>query len=351
MKKLVLGLITLLIITCCEKPKVEFSLSGNTTGIKNGTVIYLEDNLKIGPIDSAIVENNTFKFQTTLSNIPILTVLSLKDNSQYRFLWLENNPMTFDATKTDFRNAIITGSKSENLSQTLHKQEGNLPKNERQKLEIKFVEDNPKSIVSAYLLSVYSTAWEKEKTKELYEQFSEENKNTAYGKKISKYIELNKNPKIGEQFVDFEMSDQNGKTKKLSDYKDKIILLEFWASWCKPCRLENPNLVKTYKKFKQYGFEIFAVSSDDEKDSWLGAIKKDKLNWVHVSDLKGYDNMAALIYGIYSWPNNFLIDKNGIIIACNLRGEKLNEKLAEIFPATNSKLPDKSGFGASLTGN
>jgi len=262
-------------------------------------------------------------------------VLSLKDGSQYRFLWLENNPMTFDATKTDFRNASITGSNSENLSQTLRKQIGNLPKNERQKLEIKFIEDNPKSIVSAYLLSVYSTAWGKEKTKELFEQFPEENKNTVYGKKISKYIELNKNPKIGEQFVDFEMSDPNGKTKKLSDYKGKIILLEFWSSWCKPCRLENPNLVKTYKKFKQYGFEIFAVSSDDKKESWLGAIKKDNLNWVHVSDLKGDDNMAALIYGVYSIPNNFLIDKNGIIIACNLRGEKLNEKLAEIMPAIN----------------
>ena len=335
MKKILLGLIALLTITCDEKPKAEFSLSGNTVGIKNGTVLYLDDNLKIKPIDSAIVENNTFKFQTALSNTPLLTVLRLKDNSQYRFLWLENNPMTFDATKTDFKNAIITGSKSENLSQTLDKQEGNHPKSERQKLEIKFVEDNPKSIISAYMLSVYSTTWGKEKTKELFEQFPEENKNTAYGKKISKYIELNKNPKIGEQFVDFEMSDTNGKPKRLSDYKGKIILLEFWASWCKPCRLENPNLVKTYKKFKQYGFEIFAVSLDDEKESWLGAIKKDDLNWIHVSDLNGDDNTAALIYGMYSIPNNFLIDKNGKIIACNLRGEKLNEKLAEIMPAAN----------------
>ncbi|HZK97002.1 MAG TPA: DUF4369 domain-containing protein [Prolixibacteraceae bacterium] len=176
MKKILLGLITLLTITCNEKPRVEFSLIGNTTGIKNGTVLYLDDNLKIEPIDSAIVENNAFKFQTALSNTPLLTVLRLKDNTQYRFLWLENNPMTFDATKTDFKNASITGSNSENLYQTLTKQKDKLPKNERQKLEIKFVENNPNSIVSAYLLSVYSTACGKEKTKELFEQFSEEKK-------------------------------------------------------------------------------------------------------------------------------------------------------------------------------
>jgi len=318
---------------------VEFSLSGSTFGIKNGTVLYLDDNLKIEPIDSAIVENNSFKIYTRLSSAPLKAVLRLKDDSQYRFLWLENNPMTFDATKTNFKNASITGSYSENLSQNLHKQIDNLPKNERQKLEIKFVENNPNSIVSAYVLSVYSAAWGKEKTKELFEQFSKENKNSEYGKKIVKYIELNKNPKIGEQFVDFEMSDPNGNSKRLSDYKGKFILLEFWASWCAPCRQENPNLVKTYEKFKQNGFEIFAVSLDDEKDRWLSAIKKDNLNWEHVSDLYGDDNKAALIYGISSIPNNFLIDKNGIIIACNLRGEKLNEKLAEIMPATSNKLP------------
>jgi peroxiredoxin len=248
---------------------------------------------------------------------------------------VENKPMILNGTKADFKNAIVTGSESENLSQTLSKQVGTLHGSERQKLEMEFVKNNPSSIVSIQILSVYSTRWGKGKTAELFDKLSQENKNSAYGKKIANYIRLNKEPKIGEQFADFEMSDPNGKSKKLSDLKGKTILLEFWASWCGPCRQENPNLVKTYQKFKPKGFEVFAVSLDQEKESWLQAIEKDSLNWENVSDLKGDDNEASLIYGINGTPDNFLIDHNGEIIGRNLRGDELNEKLAEIMPATN----------------
>ena len=167
--------------------------------------------------------------------------------------------------KTEFRNAIVTGSKTNILMLELMKNIDSLPRNEHQKVEIEFVKNNPNSIISASLLSGYSTTWGKEKTVELFEPLSIENKNSEYGKKILKYIELNKNPKIGEQFVDFEMSNQNDIRKKLSDYKGKTILLEFWASWCGPCLNENPNLVKTYKRFNSYGFEVFAVSLDTDK--------------------------------------------------------------------------------------
>ena len=183
----------------------------------------------------------------------------------------------------------------------------------------------------AYVLSVYSTTWGKEKTKELFDNFSTENKNTKYGKSIARYIELNKNPNIGENYVDFEMEDTNGETKKLSDLEGKLVLLEFWSSNCGPCRKENPNLVKTYKKFKPKGFEIFAVSQDTKKESWLKAIEKDKLPWLQVSDLKGRDNSASLVYGINGIPDNFLIDPSGIIVGRNLRGERLNEKLNELL--------------------
>jgi peroxiredoxin len=335
MKKLVYGLIILLSISCNENPKARFSLIGNTNGIENGTILYLENTLTNELIDSAVVENNHFKFQTKLSKTPLETVLRTKDNSHYRFLWLENKPMTFDGTKMDFTNAIVKGSNSENLSQTLYNRIDTLSRDERLKQEMEFVKNNPNSIVSASILSVYLTTWGKEKTTELFEKFSTENKNSEYGIKIANYFKINKDPKIGEHFADFEMSDTSGNLKKLSDLKGKTILLEFWTSWCRPCRQENPNLVKTYKKFNPNGFEIFAVSLDQEKDSWLQAIEKDSLNWEHVSDLKGNDNEASLIYGIIGIPANFLIDKNGVIIGRDLRGDKLNEKLAEIMPTTN----------------
>jgi peroxiredoxin len=282
-----------------------------------------------------VVENNHFKFQTKLSHIPLYVLLRTKDNHHYRYLWLENKPMTFDGTKTDFVGASVTGSESENLYQTLSKQVSTLHGSERQKLELEFVKNNPSSIVSAKILSIYSTSWGKATASELFDKFSMENKNSEYGKKIANYIKLNKEPKIGEQFVDFKMSDPNGKSKRLSDLKGKTILLEFWSSSCGPCLLENTNLVKTYKRFKTKGFEVFAVSLDQDKNSWLQAIEKGNLNWEHVSDLKGFDNEASLIYGVNGIPDNFLIDKNGIIIGRNLRGDELDKKLTEIMPTTN----------------
>jgi peroxiredoxin len=332
MKKAVFGLLVLLSISCNENSKAKFSLVGNTDGIADGTILYLESNLTNEVIDSAVVENNYFKFQTKLTHSPLLTTLHTKNFSQYRFLWLENSPMTFDATKMHFKHAIVKGSDSENLNQTLSKQVDTLHGSERQKLELEFVKMNPSSIVSAYILSVYTTSWGKGESKELFDKLSEENRNSVYGKKVANYIRLNKEPKIGEQFVDFEMSDPNGKSRKLSDYKGKTILLEFWASNCSPCRQQNPSLVSTYKKFKPKGFEIFAVSTDQDKKSWLQAIEKDSLIWEHVSDLKGNDNEASLIYGVTGIPDNFLIDQNGVILGRNLRGNELNEKLASILP-------------------
>jgi peroxiredoxin len=329
MKRIIIGIITLITISCNEKPPVEFSLKGMTNGFENEDIIYLDFNNKT--IDSTKVINNTFEFKTKLTSSPINLWIHNKDFSNYRSFWAENKPMIFDATETDFRNAKITGSESENLRFNLYQKIDSLPRNERQKMEMEFVKENPNSIVSASMLSLYSTTWGKKKTKELYRQFSTENKNSEFGKEIAKYIELNKEPKIGEQFADFESENQFGKPKKLSELKGKVILLEFWASWCGPCREENPNLVKTFEKFNPKGFEIFAVSLDENKESWLKAIKKDSLNWEHVSDLKGQQNEASLIYGVNGIPDNFLIAENGQIIGRNLRGDKLNQKLKELL--------------------
>ena len=127
------------------------------------------------------------------------------------------------------------------------------------------------------------------------------------------------------------MQDANGGLRRLSDFEGKLVLLEFWGSGCLPCRKENPTLVKTYKKYQPKGFEIFAVSQDTKRESWLKAIKDDQLPWIQVSDLKGHNNTASLIYGISYIPDNFLIDQNGIIIERNLRGDKLKEKLNELL--------------------
>ncbi len=143
--------------------------------------------------------------------------------------------------------------------------------------------------------------------------------------------ELNHNVGIGNIAPDIILPSPEGDTIALSSLKGKYVLVDFWASWCRPCRLENPNLVKTYQKYQDKGFEIFQVSLDKKKESWVGAIEKDQLNWIHVSDLQYWNSLAAKLYQVQSIPASFLIDKNGKIIEKNLRGDLLEAKLSEIF--------------------
>ena len=136
---------------------------------------------------------------------------------------------------------------------------------------------------------------------------------------------------VGKQSLDVTVPDMDGKPISLSSFKGKVTLLDFWASWCGPCRMENPNLVKAYKAYHDKGFEIYSVSLDAKKDAWKNAIEKDSLTWTHVSDLKGWKSDAAQLYGIKAIPSNVLIDRNGVVLAKNLREEELEKKLREIF--------------------
>jgi peroxiredoxin len=136
---------------------------------------------------------------------------------------------------------------------------------------------------------------------------------------------------VGYAAPDFTMADTEGKPISLSSFKGKYVLLDFWASWCGPCRGENPNVVANYNKYKAKNFTVLGVSLDEDKAAWLGAIKKDNLTWTHVSDLKGWSNAVAKVYGVESIPFNALLDPNGKIIATDLRDEDLGKKLGEIL--------------------
>lgn len=167
----------------------------------------------------------------------------------------------------------------------------------------------------------------------VFHSLNENLRNSYLGKQVSTKIQLVKKTQEGVEAADFTQPDVDGKMVKLSDYHGKYVLVDFWASWCAPCRRENPNLVKAYAKYKDKGFEILGVSMDKaaDKAKWLKAIEDDKLTWKQVGDLKGWDNEAGALYEVKAIPMNFLIDPSGKIICKYLRGEELDKKLAEVL--------------------
>jgi peroxiredoxin len=164
--------------------------------------------------------------------------------------------------------------------------------------------------------------------KQFYASFSK----SKYAQDHHNRVETLRRTAIGQVAPDIVLNDPFGKTIPLSSLRGKYVLVDFWASWCRPCRMENPNVVRMYNRFKGKGFEVYSVSLDDNKDSWTKAINDDKLLWTHVSDLKKWNASVVPMYNIESIPYTVLLDKDGKIIAKNLRGEQLESKLAELMP-------------------
>ena len=194
-----------------------------------------------------------------------------------------------------------------------------------------FVMEFPNAPLSVFVLKGYKTTWGKEVTSKLFQLMNKETQQSEDGKRIARFIEINKNPQVGDHFVDFEQTNIHGEKIKFSDIMGKYTLIEFWASWCGPCLGEIPYLLKEYEKYKDQGFKIIGVSLDQDKNNWINAIGRNNLSWENVSDLKGSENEVGLIYGINGIPDNFLIDEDGIIIARKLRVHFLEDKLNELF--------------------
>lgn len=337
-----------------------FKITGKTIGVDDGTWLYLKTSSPQEMLDSTKVMDGKFNLIGKVDEKAAELLIHTKNFTNYLFFWAEQNTY-LELKDGEFKKALIKGSKThdenknrlalkqpneklqDSLSALITVTKDEILKKELRKqlreaqqigkeMDINYIKNNPNSLIAANLLQVYATTWGKEKVSELYQNLSAEIKNTSYGKNVKDFISLNQQITIGGKFADFEQTNTLGKKIKLSDIKAKYILLEFWGSWCGPCREENPRLVKTYQTFKAKGFEVLGVAADDNKAQWLKAVKDDQLPWQNVSDLRGDKNHAALVYGVSGYPTNYLIDDKGIIIAKDLRGEALNKKLAELLP-------------------
>lgn len=198
---------------------------------------------------------------------------------------------------------------------------------------LEFAKANPSSYFALQALSELNSGYsvKSDVILPLFNNLSEPLRLSYTGQGLYKLLNAHIVTALGVSAPNFTQKDVNGKSVSLADFKGKYVLVEFWASWCSPCRAESPNLLKQYAKFKEKGFEILGVSVDSDKTKWIEAIKKDGLTWPQVSDLKGWDNEARKVYGINGVPANFLINPEGKIIGSHLMGEGLNKKLAELL--------------------
>lgn len=338
--------------------KGQFSIKADIKGLPDGSVLTLHANdPNSEPVAKATATGGKFEMRGKVDD-PNIHVLNYAAANKRFVIFLDNSNVTVTGTLDAFDKLVVKGSPSQDdflvfsnefsplyqkLSQAAQdinngKQDAatrSVYENTMRTIQEKtdqFVAAKPNSFVSPFVILV-ATQLNTEPliTESRFNKLTPGVQSSGYGKILASNIAESKIGAVGTDAIEFVQNDTEGKPVSLSSFRGKYVLIDFWASWCKPCRMENPNVVKAYNKYKDKNFTVLGVSLDRAKDPWIQAIADDKLTWTQVSDLKFWNNEAAQKYKIESIPQNYLVDPNGKIIAKNLRGEELLEKLNQIL--------------------
>lgn len=322
----------------------KYSISGKIDGAADGMQVTLL-NAQTGAMEnSALVKNGSFSLSGNLLS-PEIKVLQIANFSTVP-VFLDNSPVMYTASVLNPVTGRFTGSPSHDDYNELNQQlfpymallsgqdsEGSTAKlDAMEAMFTNFVQSHPGSYVAPLaILRHYQFFSDVPKLQQFSALLTEDVRKSTYGKMIAATLKETEKIPVGKTITEFSQNDQNGKSISISSFRGKYVLIDFWASWCGPCRRENPNVVKAFNTYKNKDFTVLGVSLDENREKWLGAIAADNLTWSQVSDLKGWGNQVAAMFGIQSIPQNILIDKQGKIVGINLRGAMLDYKLSKLL--------------------
>jgi peroxiredoxin len=362
MKRLLLGLLLAPLVMNAQVNPKGFIIEGKLDGYPDGTKISLYQNGNQTEWTSTTLQKGKFILKEKV-DAPMLCFIIIDGQQKAIEVYVENAVISVKGNKATPDKYDITGSKSHidfkefvdaflPLAQQLSAQGNTLnqtmpgpdhdaqmkaytaTQEKLQKSIDNFISTRPKSMVCPFVLEVtYNFNEDVVMMEKRFKSLDASVRNAEPGKHLEQLIAEKKIGAIGTLAMDFTQADTTGTPVSLSSFRGKYVLVDFWASWCGPCRNENPSVVESYQKFNKKNFTVLGVSLDrpGQKDRWLNAIHEDNLTWTHVSDLQFWNNSVAKMYKVASIPQNFLIDPSGKIVARNLRGPALQEKLCELL--------------------